>query len=450
MDDARAGDGAAAEVRAAVARLAAFDVAAYVAAAREKGRAALGLAVREEAAELSFVARRLDADHRNLLSESERRLVDLARVVFEPEEFFSTEPVPRYRHYANVAVLMHVAGLTERAPLAVTFGRVREAIALLTRELQLFQQRVASGEEPHSRRGFDPEQMATRERRLEKVLEIAFRTNIGDAATTPWEPPTSLVDYTGPDALAQTIRFLTLFPQTDYFDEVVFLRTIHISELSFFGAALAVWEARSRVLFGDLDEACALTLEAVRFLEILVPLFGHLYTMPPQHFAHGFRDATGNASAIQSRGYQLLDALSKGVTDDAKVAALLEHPEVRSVLTFRGERFTPFFDMVNLIDDAHPAAAELFAAKNSLVRRLGSWRNLHTRRSEPEVGYLPPAADGTGGTAGYSYLRDQSFPSLGQPGLVEVPYDGLRAFAPGPAPRDTDIPAHLGLVGSHL
>ena len=46
---------------------------------------------------------------------------------------------------------------------------------------ELFQQRVACGEEPNSRRGFDLDQMPTRERRLEKVLEIAFRNGAGFA-----------------------------------------------------------------------------------------------------------------------------------------------------------------------------------------------------------------------------------------------------------------------------
>src|SRR5690606_30849541 len=104
---------------------------------------------------------------------------------------------------------------------------------------------------------------------------------------------------------AASLMFVTALPQTKEHDEYLFLRTIHISEVCFWGILTSILSSMESIKNKDFDSAKSHLQTGVAFADILVPLFQAFKTMSPEHFTN-FRDATGNASAIQSRTYQLV------------------------------------------------------------------------------------------------------------------------------------------------
>jgi len=181
----------------------------------------------------------------------------------------------------------------------------------------------------------------------------------------------------------------------------VFLRTIHIAELCFFGLRTIIIETIENLRRQCFPAATKCLNEAIGFAELLHRTFGVLRTMPPDHFAD-FRDYTENASAIQSRGYQLLDVYFRGV-DQHKLRVYKE----RRHLAFLEKYAHPsFVHLRSLLRQDGTSRSEdwqkVMTAAQQLDAKLKTWRGLHVGFA---LAYLPPAVSGTGGTVGAPYLK---------------------------------------------
>jgi tryptophan 2,3-dioxygenase len=209
------------------------------------------------------------------------------------------------------------------------------------------------------------------------------------------------------------VRWLLVFPQTPCHDEVAFLRSILLAECLYWGTLLFVQRALCAIHLGERRVALALLRAGTRFAAPLIHVFHVVRIMPPAHFL-GFREATGDASAVQSRSWQLLDVHMYGVLAE-KVPVLGRVPEVRDVLRFANPTFVPLVRVIERLDGTG-VDAELCTTIGELDRKLRAWRKFHERQlaGRQDPAYLPEQAPGTGGTLGYAYLASHRPPRASQ------------------------------------
>lgn len=141
-------------------------------------------------------------------------------------------------------------------------------------------------------------------------------------------------------------------------------------------------------------------MEANAFVNVLYGAFRVLRTMPPEHFA-GFRESTGNASAIQSRNYQVMDIYLRGV-DPEKRDLYIGMPHLADLARFEHPRFVSLRRALATVAESRVAGADQVLQEARLLdERLLTWRGLHLAFAKS---YLPDGGAGTGGTVGAPYL----------------------------------------------
>ncbi|MFC5286657.1 tryptophan 2,3-dioxygenase family protein [Actinokineospora guangxiensis] len=205
--------------------------------------------------------------------------------------------------------------------------------------------------------------------------------------------------------------------RSDKHDEHVFLSAVYVCEIVFF---LIRWSARQAVDSTVDRRVCRFHLDrATACAELLSATFHVLKTLSPAMFL-SFRDATGDASAVQSLNYHLMEQVLYGY-DDRKApiyqrlahlrplaeAPLRDFASLRSVITATG-------------DDV------LTEAYGRLDRTLLTWRGRHYGFGRT---YLPDM-EGSGGTEGASYLKMHIHKDgLGSGDRVIDPASALSRFA---------------------
>lgn len=117
-------------------------------------------------------------------------------------------------------------------------------------------------------------------------------------------------------------------------------------------------------------------------------------TMPVEHF-QGFREATGDASAVQAFPTQLLHIHLLGVHPE-KTGALAEATENAYVLMHQNPDFEPLRELLRRVPAGEPGRRVLDAA-HRLDQELFAWRKIHYGVA---LRYLPTEATGSGGTLG--------------------------------------------------
>jgi tryptophan 2,3-dioxygenase len=198
-----------------------------------------------------------------------------------------------------------------------------------------------------------------------------------------------------PHRISGLLHF-SCFPQTRFHDEVLFLRAIHLSELCFFGIRLSTIEAVENLRYADPAGACEALRGACAFAVILQKGFKVLRTMPPESFKN-FREATGKASAIQSRNYQLMEVYFRGLhSQKSEQFARIEH--LRFLDQFRHKCFLH----LGLALDRYGATPDVMRAAQDLDKKLLAWRGLHVAFAKL---YLADISHGTGDTSGAPYLE---------------------------------------------
>lgn len=378
--------------------LADFDVARYVTQARAHGRTQLPTHAREEASSLyeRIVAVR---EHHATIPRPLDDVLELARRVLFPEWFLSRSRFPRYRVYINLGVLNWYLRTNKRVHYQDIWLRCIAAIGVLVDDVLAFEIDSLAGLERRGACSFDRRAVASRVALLEEIGH-AFIGEHPRYGCALGHPPESWQGYVSRSGSVLALTFLTAFPLTGEHDEYMFIRTLHISECCFWGILTASLAAIESLKRGDAEVAISCLAVALAFAQLLTPLIRALKTMSGARFEQ-FREATGEASAIQSRTYQLMQIALTGA-----------HPGTIGVLTQIDElRELRFYDQPGYLTLADLAARgcldadtrrELAYHLDAIDHELRKWRKVHRGIVR---NYLATRPVGTGGTNGAEYLK---------------------------------------------
>lgn len=394
-----------------LARLSAFDLVAYEENVGRFGRAGLreDRALVSQIVSLSAAATTL---HDNWPVSTDRSLnatVEAARYFLSAQEYILTHDKPRYEPYATIRLLRHVLEVDSHQPLSVTQRKIWAIFyRILLRQID-YEMTALSGTLGPERKQF--EFVVSRARLRELAAAQALIPHRFGIIALPdiIEDVGDLCEIGGDRFGAAIVDHLLVFPQTTCHDEVAFISFIQMAECLFWGTLIFVQRALAVIHVGRLAEAVRLLAAATEFAAPLIKIFHCVKTMPPDHFL-GFREATGDASAVQCQSWQMLDAHVYGVLPD-KAAVLEGIPEVRHVLAFANPHFVPLVHVAGQLGGSE-TEAELTEAIIGLDNRLRAWRKFHENQlaGRTNPGYLPPEAQGTGRTSGYGYLAAQQPP----------------------------------------
>lgn len=379
-------------------RLEEFGLDEYVTTLQEGGRAQMSADRRREAAELydqivglrvaeSYIPREFDD------------VLELAERFLYPEWFMAREPKPRYRAYTNVGILNWYLSTVHRTPYQQIWARCAAAIQLLLDDLLSFEVNSLAGLESRGAESFDEEVCRARVRHL-KEMASGLVGDSGAAGAWVAKGAMSWEGYATPAGQDLALIRLTAFPQTTEHDEYLFLRTIHISECCFWGVLTSVLATVESLKRREVDVAARCLAPALPFARLLTPLFQTLKTMPPENF-RGFRDATGNASAVQSRTYQLMQIALLGV-NRSTIALITGTDDLQDLSAYDHPSFTSLAHLLAELEVQTQPAEELQKTAADLDRELRKWRTLHLGIAR---NYLADLPEGTGGTSGASYLK---------------------------------------------
>ncbi|MFI5593070.1 hypothetical protein ACIA5G_49045 [Amycolatopsis sp. NPDC051758] len=234
--------------------------------------------------------------------------------------------------------------------------------------------------------------------RVELLTGLTAR--VGDLPATPRSRVCELL-------VDETRAFLLLgcsgFPQSDKHEEHVFLRSVQACELVFFLVRRLALPAGSAFRLRQLG----------LFADLLNGIFEVLTTLTPERFL-SFRAETGDASAVQSMNYHLMELVVHG-HDPRREEIFARFPHLSGL---RGEPHVEVQPLRRVVAGlGRPELDELCAVAE---RALLVWRGRHYGFARK---YLPDSK-GSGGTDGWAYLK--RFVTKNPPPLPEV---DLVAFA---------------------
>ncbi|MFE7575960.1 tryptophan 2,3-dioxygenase family protein [Streptomyces sp. NPDC057521] len=291
--------------------------------------------------------------------------------------------IPEYYRYTG----LHVAGWyfarrtdSYEASLLLLHALVTDLIALEEREAGLHETTVEEG--------------AERVRRLQAVLDHLGRSPVGPDRTMTSAELVRLADHD--DVLARDLLVVTRcsgFRRSDKHDEHMFIRAVQACEIGFF---LVRWTARraAEALDHDRNEYVLHMMQLTWAAELLNVFFHALRTLTPELFM-GFREATGNASAVQSLNYHLMELVVYGY-DERKIETYDRFAHLTPINDPLLREFTSLRDAAARARNAD--VHKVFAASEA---PLHIWRGRHYgfgRRYLPEM-------TGSGGTEGAGYLK---------------------------------------------
>ncbi|MDT8910074.1 hypothetical protein [Amycolatopsis sp. PS_44_ISF1] len=215
--------------------------------------------------------------------------------------------------------------------------------------------------------------------RVELLTGLTAR--IGDLPATPRSRVRELpVD----DARASLLLGCSGFPQSDQHEEHVFLRSVQACELVFFLVRRLARPAGSAFRLRQLG----------RFADLLNGIFEVLTTLTPERFL-SFRAETGDASAVQSLNYHLMELVVHG-HDPRRAEIFARFPHLSGLSGGPHVEVQPLRRVVAAL--GRPELDELCAVAE---RALLVWRGRHYGFARK---YLPDSL-GSGGTDGWAYLK---------------------------------------------
>ncbi|SOB79725.1 tryptophan 2,3-dioxygenase family protein [Streptomyces sp. 1331.2] len=296
---------------------------------------------------------------------------------------FSREPIPQYYRYANLHVYSWFLDLHPTEPVA---GAVLALEATLA-DLDAVERRAAP-------RLTEADNTEERLRRLDVLREHVRQLRVETGGDTTGG---EIIDRSRDDDLARwqasVLTRCSGFLASGDHHEHMFLRAVQACELAFY--LIRYFTVRARMAIGRDDElAKALMAQLTQYAELPNHIFHVLKTLTPELFLV-FRDATGEASAVQSLNYHMMELVIYGY-DARKVEAYtkFDHLYELTVPPLRSVR--PLRDAV--LEAGVPALTEGFA---EVERTLLTWRGRHYGFGRR---YLP-GMEGSGGTEGAGYLR---------------------------------------------
>ena len=239
-----------------------------------------------------------------------------------------------------------------------------------------------------------PEHTAERLRRLHLLIEQVGEMAAGPGSTLRAK---DLRELAGADPrLARQLFVLTRcsgFRRSDKHDEHIFLRAVHACELYFYMIRLVAHEAMS-VLEIDRGEFLFRMNQLAACVDLLNATFHVLHTLSAERFL-SFRDATGDASAVQSLNFHLMELVLYG-HDRRKAETYAGIPHLDQVNDLRLRQLRSLYDLVGRSDD--PEVAATFAV---VERNMLGWRGRHYGLGRTYLSGMK----GSGGTEGAAYLK---------------------------------------------
>jgi tryptophan 2,3-dioxygenase len=194
---------------------------------------------------------------------------------------------------------------------------------------------------------------------------------------------------------------LSMLPVYTAHDEYMFLRVLQAFETEFVLVAMHLRAAMAALAKRATDEAVSFVSGAEATLHESAPLFSMLATMQVESFRI-FRQFTEGASAIQSRGYKVVESLCRQ-PDPERVESPAFHsvPEVRRrILDGQATLDDAYFEACTCGDLDEEERWRIDDAMSGFARALMRWRNTHYRLALRMLG----TATGTGYTEGTPYL----------------------------------------------
>jgi len=362
----------------------------------------------------SFISKELDVT------------LDLADRVLFSEYFQLNNPLPRYTTYTNNRVLNWALDTHRRGTFAAIWVRCWMAIHVLLRDFLSFEICSLAGVQQWQRDNCNREAVSNRVECFQSLLShVPNQPSLPSTYISIDNPPDDWFSYALDENKAFALVHLTVLPQSKEHDEVLFLRTIHLADCCFWGILTAVMAGIESGKQGRMDLAIECLTTAIPFAEFLIPLFQAFKTMPPAHFAD-FRAATGDASAIQSRTYQLMQIFTQGL-DERKAGIIAGIPDMADLLLHRHPGFVNLSMFLQTVEQQGIPGGETLIAQAALLdKALYAWRCLHLGIARH---YLPANVTGTGGTLGVPYLamdyRHKIFPISQQHSMslnIESPF----------------------------
>lgn len=394
-----------------LANLSAFDLIAYEEKVGRFGRARLreDRALVSQIISLSAAAVTLHDNWRVSNDRSLNATVEAARYFLSAQEYVLNQDKPRYEPYAMIRLLRHVLEVDRHRPLSATQRKIWAIFQRILLRQRDFEIRALSGTLDPEREQFESVVSRARLKELAAAQALIPRRFGIVALPDIVEDAGDLCEIGGDRSGAAIVDHLLVFPQTTCHDEVAFISLIQMAECLFWGTLIFVRRALAAIHVGRLAQAVQLITAATEFAAPLIKVFHCVRTIPPDHFL-AFREATGDASAVQCQSWQMLDAHVYGVLPD-KAPVLEAIPEVRHVLTLSNPHFVPLVQVAGQLGGSE-IETELTEAIIRLDHRLRAWRKFHEKQLAglTNYGYLPPEAQGTGGTSGYGYLAAQQPP----------------------------------------
>lgn len=399
----------------------------YIRASRSKGRGNVERSTRQDlVATLERVA--LAYASAANLSYEEERLSNLVNDILASERALLNVPRPRYPSYTNINVLNRFIGVYSNPSIQTTWAKCRLALAVVIddwlhfeRDALTLHERASGGAKPEQLgRNFQERNVKLRIERLE--LPCSLIANVTRPKIQPVDDllsseayPVDWLYYAIEHDGAVGLAHLTALPQSDYHDEYLFLRTIHLTEICLWAIITGIRAATQAAARGEFSTVLLSLRESNFFAEFLVRVFSVFKTMPVESFFNGFREATGNASAIQSEQYQHLEILSRGMAP-GKRSELSESnklPELAWLADWQPRPEATLAGLVHTTERGAFASSGLLRSElYRLDRSLHNWRHVHFGIARE---YLPGAETVGTGEQGIPYLER----SLRTPALFE-------------------------------
>ncbi|MFW6725143.1 tryptophan 2,3-dioxygenase [Streptomyces sp. MAR4 CNY-716] len=194
---------------------------------------------------------------------------------------------------------------------------------------------------------------------------------------------------------------LSLLPVYVSHDEYMFLRVLQTFETTFRLLAMHLRAAIDALGERRVEEAVHFVRGAEGALRESAPLFSMLATMQVGSF-RTFRQFTEGASAIQSRGYKLVEALCRTPDRErAESPAFHSVPDIHARLAHGHPTLDDVYREARDSGDLGPEETEAVeSAMNGFAASLHRWRGTHYRLAVRMLG----EATGTGYTEGTPYL----------------------------------------------
>jgi tryptophan 2,3-dioxygenase len=383
-----------------------FDVRSYINSARATGRINVNPEERLIAASLYDEIGRFKNSGSEVSTELGITLEFAERALFSERFLHDNSNRPRYAAYTNLKILTWSLEVNRRVSFDKVWNRCRRVIRLLVQDLIAFEVGSLAGCERWQQKDLNISAVRNRIDLLQVLYSQLANTSTFNAHHYVSEPPQDWFSFALEESKEAALLHLSALPQTDQHDEMLFLRTIQISECIFWGTLTAVDAAIEMMKGGAMESAAKCLGEANWFTELLLPLFQAFKTMPVEHFKN-FREQTGNASAIQSRTYQLMQIICQGV-DETKVEAMSKTPEVSDLLLFAHPLHANLRSIVSNLESAVTVdEREIKSQVEAIDKNLHTWRTVHYGIARIYLADLMKNAGavGTGGTSGPSYLK---------------------------------------------